>query len=138
MDSKGTMVKNTKLALAIDVLQATLNKGGLLFVFLCYNPTSPRIGRSSSRSNAMVQKQLKYDVPESADMGTRGAISFDLQRRIEKTVAKKPLSPSRLRQIDDQWGRPVYIGLLSEYHKYIHVGSTMVDDVVIHIFQKTS
>lgn len=84
----------------------------------------------------MVQKQLKYDVPESADMGTRGAISFDLQRRIEKTVAKKPLSPKRLREIDDQWGKPVFIGLLSEYHKYIHVGSTMVDDVVIHIFQK--
>ncbi len=84
----------------------------------------------------MVQKQLKYDVPKSEDMGTRGAISFDLQRRIEKTVARRSLSLSRLRQIDDQWGRPVYIGLPSEYDKYIHVGSTMVDDVVIHIFQK--
>ncbi len=86
----------------------------------------------------MVQKQLKYDVPESADMGTRGAISFDFQRRIKATVAKKPLSPMRLRQIEDQCGKPVYIGLLPEHDGYACVHSTMDGAEKIHIFEKTS
>ena len=40
LDSRVTMVKNTKLALVIDVLQATLNKGGLHFIFSSNNSTS--------------------------------------------------------------------------------------------------
>lgn len=85
----------------------------------------------------MEQESLKYNVPKSVDMGTLGAISLNLQRRIKETVAKRPLSLKRLRQIDDQWGNLVYIGLLGEYAGYERVDSTLVEREEVYIFKRT-
>ncbi len=75
----------------------------------------------------------KFDGGVAHDMGTRRAVSNMLQKRVEETVAGRPLVGPETRGIK---GMPNhFIGALSKHNYRDHIASTTVNGQVVFVHE---